>query len=102
ERVEARHDVPQLPLEDEEVVAASLHLHEERVERRDVHAARVEPALERLDERRPGPGERVEDTAARSDIAPEQRLYELRDELAEVRVEPVDVLRPLALGQLAL
>src|SRR5262245_42025941 len=32
----------------------------------------------------------------------EQRLDELRDELPEVWVQPVDVLRPLALGQVAL
>ena len=38
----------------------------------------------------------------RGDVPPEQRLDELRDELAEVRVEPVDVLRPLALGKLTL
>ena len=36
------------------------------------------------------------------EIAVEQDLDELRDELAVVRVEPVDVLRPLALGQLGL
>src|SRR2546425_898376 len=31
-------------------------------------------------------------------VSAEQRLDELRDELPEVRVEAVDVLRPLALG----
>jgi hypothetical protein len=35
-------------------------------------------------------------------VALEQRLRELRDELAEVRVQAVDVLRPHALGQVAL
>ena len=59
-------------------------------------------ALERLDERRPGAGERVEHAPARRHVPREQDLDELRDELAEVRVEPVDVLRPLALGQVAL
>ena len=32
----------------------------------------------------------------------EERLDELGHELAEVRVQPVDVLRPLAFGQIAL
>src|SRR5580765_315419 len=36
------------------------------------------------------------------EITADQRLDELRDELAEVRMEPVDVLRALALGQVAL
>jgi hypothetical protein len=67
-----------------------------------VHAARVEPAFERLDERRPRPRERVEDPAARPEVPREQRLDELRDELPEVRMEPVDVLRPLALREVAL
>ena len=40
--------------------------------------------------------------ATRHDIAVEQRLDQLRHELAEVRVEPVDVLRALALGQVGL
>ena len=62
----------------------------------------VVAALERLHERRPRARERVEHAAAAGDIPLEQRLDELRDELAEVRMEPVDVLRPLALGQLAL
>ena len=35
-------------------------------------------------------------------MALEQRLDELRHELPEVRVQPVDVLRPLPLGQVAL
>ena len=39
---------------------------------------------------------------AAGQVAVEQRLDELRDELAEVGMEPVDVLRPLALRQVAL
>ena len=102
ERVEPRHDLPQLPLEDEQVVAPRLDLHEEHVERRDLHADGVEAALESLDERRAGACEGVEDPSAGPQVAREQRLHELGDELPEVGVEPVDVLRPLALGQLAL
>ena len=36
------------------------------------------------------------------DVALEERLDELRHELAEVRVKAVDVLRPLALGEVGL
>ena len=39
---------------------------------------------------------------ARDEVAAEQHLHELRDELAEVRMQPVDVLRPLPLGQVTL
>ena len=55
-----------------------------------------------LDERRPGADERVVDTLARREVAAEEHVDELRDELAEIWVEPVDVLRPLGLWQLAL
>ena len=44
----------------------------------------------------------VEDGAAARHVALEQRLDELRDELPEVRVERVDVLRALPLRQVAL
>ena len=84
------------------VVCVRLDPHEQAVERSDVHANRVVTRLEGLDERRPGAGERIEDTATGLDVAPEQLLDELWDELAEVRVETVDVLRALALGQLRL
>ena len=43
--------------------------------------------------------ERVENAAARRNVALEQRLDELRDELAEIRVQAVNVLRALALGE---
>ena len=39
---------------------------------------------------------------AGTEVAREQHLDELRDELAEVRVEPMDVLRPLPLGKVTL
>jgi hypothetical protein len=39
---------------------------------------------------------------AAHEVAVEQRLDELRDELAVVRMEPVDVLRAHALRQLSL
>ena len=60
------------------------------------------PDSSALDERRPGAGERVEHATARSDVSVEQRLDELRHELAEVRMQAMDVLRPLPLGQLGL
>ena len=60
------------------------------------------PRLERLHERRPGAGERIEHAAARRHVPAEELLDELRDVLAEIRMQPVDVLRPLALGQVAL
>ena len=82
-----------------EVVGARLDAHEQRVEAGDVHARRVVARLERLHERRPGACERIEHTATRGHVPVEQHLDELRDELAEVRVEPVHVLRALALGQ---
>ena len=50
----------------------------------------------------PEPANGIEDVVAGGEVPAEQHLDELRDELAVVRVEPVDVLRPLALGQLGL
>ena len=79
-----------------------LDAHQETVEGGDVDARRVETTLERLDERRPRSGERIEDAPAARDMTAEKLLDELRDVLAEIRMEAVDVLRPLALGQLAL
>ncbi len=97
-----RVQLAQLLLEREQVVARGLHAHEQRVERGDVHPGRVVARLERLHERRARAGERVEHAPAARHEAAEQHLDELRDELAEVRVEPVHVLRPHALGQVAL
>ena len=102
ERVDARADVAQLRAERLDVVARRLDAHEEAVERGELDAGRVEPRLERLDERRPRAGERIEHVAAGRQVPVEQHLDELRDELAVVRMEAVDVLRPHVLGQLAL
>jgi hypothetical protein len=83
-------------------VLAGLDRDQERVERRDVDAHPVVPGLERLDEGRPGAGERVEHTSPGPDVPLEERLDQLGHELAEIRVQPVDVLRALALGQIPL
>jgi hypothetical protein len=101
ERVQPRARVPQLRLEDERVVLARLHAHEQAVERGDVGAARVEAGFERLHKGRSRAGEGVENSAA-GDVTRQERLDELWDELAQVRVEPVDVLRPLPLRELPL
>ena len=85
-----------------EIVLARLDRDEERVERCDIDADGVVAGLERLDERRPRAGERVEHPTTGTHVALEQRLDELRHELAEIGMEPVDVLRPLAFGQLPL
>ena len=45
---------------------------------------------------------RIEHVLARDEVAAKQDLYELRDELAEVGMQPVDVLRPLPLRELVL
>ena len=82
-----------------EIVRPRLHAREQRIEARDVDARRVVARLERLHERRARARERIEDTAAGRDMPLEKRLDELWDELAEVRMEAVDVLRSLALGQ---
>src|SRR5207244_652843 len=87
EAVEAPARVAELVLEREQVVLPRLDVDEEAVERGDVDAGRVEAGLERLHERRPRPGERIEHVLPRDEVAPEQRLDQLRDELAEVRME---------------
>ena len=79
-----------------------LHAHQEAVEGRDVDADRVVPALERLDESRPGAGERIEHPPARRDVASKKLFDELRDVLPEVGVQAVNVLRAQPLGQLVL
>src|SRR5439155_15289554 len=68
----------------------------------DVRAGRIETGFERLHKRRPRPRERIEHMLSRSEVAAEERLHELRDELPEVRVQPVNVLRPFPLGEVAL
>ena len=93
---------PKLVFKHERVVRPSLYVHQQAIERGDVDARRVEAALECLHECRPGTREWIEDVLTGPKVSPEQHLDELRDELAEIGVEPVDVLCPLAFGQLAL
>ncbi len=86
-----------------EVVLARLHAHQQAVEARDVAARGVVARLERLDERRPRARRTGRARGRRlGTYRLEQRLDELGHELAEVRVQAVDVLRALALGQLGL
>src|SRR5205823_12518180 len=75
---------------------------QEAVEGGDVRAGRVQSGLERLDERRPRACERVEHVLSRPEVAAEQSLHELGDELAEVGMQTVHVLGPLPFGQVAL
>src|SRR5262249_46264018 len=89
-------------LEPEEVVTRGLHAHEQTVERCDVDANRVVPRLEVLDECRARPGKGIEDPPTRLHVPGQQRLHELRHELPQVRVEPVNVLRPLTLREFLL
>ena len=56
----------------------------------------------RLDEGRPGSDEGIVDPVTGSEIAPQKDLDELRDELAEIGVQRVNVLCPLDLRQLRL
>jgi hypothetical protein len=100
--LQSRERVAHLALHDEQVVAARLDPHQQAVEGGDVRAGRVEAALEPLYQRRPRAREWVEHAAARRQVASKERLDELRDELAQVRMQPVDVLRPLPLGQVLL
>ena len=99
---EACEHVSQLALEHERVVRTGLDAHQQAVERGDVDARRVEARLERLDERRARAGERIEHATARGHVAAEELLDELRDVLAEIRVQAVHVLRPHALRQVGL
>jgi hypothetical protein len=85
-----------------DVVRARLHPHQQRVEARDVHTGGIVARLERLHEGRPRAGKRIEDATAGWNVAPEQRLDELRNELPQIRVEPMDEPRALAFRQLAL
>src|SRR5438045_523968 len=49
-----------------------------------------------LHERRPTTAERIENRLARLEVPGEEDLHELRNKLAQVRMETVDVLCPLA------
>ena len=62
----------------------------------------MQPALERLHERRPRAREWIQHPAAHRHVPAEELLDELWDVLAEIGVEAVDVLRTLALRQLLL
>src|SRR5206468_12024924 len=82
------------------VVDAGLRALEQTIESGDITAGGARAEGVRLDERRARAGERIPDELARRRVALEEDLGELGDELAEIRMEPVDVLRPLPLGQL--
>src|SRR5437764_12968298 len=70
-------------------------------ERGDVDPGRVEAALERLHECRPRARERIEHVLAAAEVACEQDLDELRDELPEIGMEAVYVLRATTFGHVA-
>jgi hypothetical protein len=99
---DAAERVAHLAFEREQVVRRRLDATEEDIEGGDVRAGRIPPTLERLDERGARAAEGVEDVPGARHVPVEQHLDELRDELAEVRVQRVDVLRPLALRQVGL
>ena len=84
------------------IVHARLLPREQRVEGRDVAADGVAAEPDCLHERRAGAAERIQHEPARRAVPPDQRLGQLRRELAEVRMQAVDVLRALALRQRAL
>ena len=92
----------EITLDDERVVGRRLGAAEQCVERGDVDADAVAPERRGLDQRRATAGERVEDRVARLEVATKEDLDQLRDVLPEVRMEPVNVLRPLPLGKIAL
>ena len=99
ERLDLRVRPEEIASQRIEVVGTRLHPREQRVEAGDIDPGGVVTRFERLHQRRAGAGERIEHPAALRDMPVEQRLDELRDELAEVRVQPVNVLRSLALRQ---
>ena len=78
-------------------VTVRLDAREQAVEGRDVAARGVDSERIRLDEGRPGAYERVVDSIAAREVAAQEGLDELRDELAEVGMEAMDVLRALGL-----
>ena len=99
QRIEPLDDVVDLVAQRLDVVARGLDAHEQAVEGGQLGTGRVQPRLERLHERRPRSGERIEHVPADGEIPIEQHLDELRDELAVVGMEPVHVLRAHVLGQ---
>ncbi len=102
EAFEPPQGVSDVALQREEVVGAGLDVHQQAVEGRDVDPGRPATALERLDERRAGAGEGIEHGPRLRQMPRQERLHELGHELPQVRVQPMDVLRPLALGEVAL
>src|SRR4051812_17928871 len=75
---------------------------EQAVERRDVTADGGGAEDVRLHERRTRTGEGVVDAIRRREVTFEEDLDQLRDELAEIRMEAVHVLRALDLRKLVL
>ena len=92
----------QLLLEHERVVCPGLDVNQQAVEGCDVDAGRIEPALERLHERRSRAGEGIEDMLTGPEVAGQQHLDELRDELAQVWMQPMHMPRALTLGEIPL
>jgi hypothetical protein len=84
------------------LVLGGLHPREEAVEGGDVAARSGRAERVRLDERRARACERVPDEAPGASVAPEEDLDELGHVLPQVRMEPVDVLRPLPFWELGL
>ena len=78
---------------------AGLHTRHQAVERRDVASGRVAAVHVRLDEGRARPAERVVDRLPRPEEPSQEHLDELGDELAEVGMERMHVLRTLLLRQ---
>ena len=88
---------PQRERQLDERVAPGLDATQQTVEGRDVAADRVTAVDVGLDECRAGSAERVVHALPRPEAAAQEHLDQLRDELPEVGVEGVDVLRPLRL-----
>ena len=72
------------------------------VERGDVAPDRMRAEGVRLDERRARTDERVVDAVSGLKASMEEELHELRNELAEVRMKAMDVLRARSLRKLGL
>src|SRR2546421_331784 len=89
-----------LDLERPERVGGGLHTRQQAVEGGDVAADSSGAERIGFHERRTRADERVIDALAGTEVPVEERFHELRDELAEVGVERVDVLRPLDLRQI--
>ena len=102
EIVETRARAAQVGGKHIEVVARGLDSDQQAVERGELDAGCVASRLEGLHERRAGARERVEHMPAGRDVAIDEHLDELRDELAVIRVQAVDVPGAHVLRQCAL